>query len=86
MSYWILLLKTLLNKAEENKIQSIAFSAISSGIFGFPKSQCADIFMSTIWDYFNENAVDTSINEISWTIVDDETVEEFYKAYDRKFR
>ena len=36
-----------LNVADENKLQSIAFPAISTGIFGFPLDRCARIMVAT---------------------------------------
>ena len=34
-----------LKKADENKLTSIAFPAISTGIFGFPMDRCAEIML-----------------------------------------
>lgn len=42
--------KNALNLAEENKIKSIAFPAISTGIFGYPMQEAAKIAFSTIID------------------------------------
>ena len=39
--------------ADQLKLASIAFPAISTGIFGFPKDLAASIFMETIPDYFH---------------------------------
>ena len=36
-----------LNVADENRLQSIAFPAISTGIFGFPLDRCARIMVAT---------------------------------------
>lgn len=43
-----------LQVAEELGLSSIAFPAISTGIFGFPKERAARIFCETIPAYFNE--------------------------------
>lgn len=40
-----------LKVADENKLKSIAFPAISTGIFGFPIQRCADIMLKTAIDY-----------------------------------
>ncbi|MDH4221818.1 MAG: macro domain-containing protein, partial [Candidatus Bathyarchaeota archaeon] len=37
--------------ADKNNLKSIAFPAISTGIFGFPKDQCATIMLSTTIAY-----------------------------------
>ena len=39
---------------DENKLKTIAFPAISTGIFGFPIKRCADIMCKTVSQYFNE--------------------------------
>jgi O-acetyl-ADP-ribose deacetylase (regulator of RNase III) len=36
-----------LKLADKNRLKSIAFPAISTGIFGFPKDRCATIMLST---------------------------------------
>lgn len=43
--------KTSLYLAKENKIKSIAFSNISTGIYGFPKQKAAEIAVKTVNDF-----------------------------------
>ena len=40
-----------LKVADVNNLKSIAFPAISTGIFGFPIKRCADIMLKTTIDY-----------------------------------
>jgi len=40
-----------LKLADENHLKSISFPAISTGIFGFPIEQCAEIMLKTTIDY-----------------------------------
>ncbi|MBW2976763.1 O-acetyl-ADP-ribose deacetylase [Candidatus Woesearchaeota archaeon] len=40
-----------LNLAEQNKLKSIAFPAISTGIFGYPKEEAAEVVKKVIDDY-----------------------------------
>ncbi|MBN1841846.1 MAG: macro domain-containing protein [Deltaproteobacteria bacterium] len=40
-----------LKVADENKLTSITFPAISTGIFGFPKERCAEIMLRSVIDY-----------------------------------
>ena len=44
-----------LQVAERLELTSIAFPAISTGIFGFPKERAAHIFLETLQDYFAAN-------------------------------
>jgi putative ATPase len=56
-------------RAEELGCHSIAFPAISIGIFGFPRQRAARIFFETFKTYFEEKQ-DTSINLVQmilWT-------------------
>ncbi|OIP27503.1 MAG: O-acetyl-ADP-ribose deacetylase [Dehalococcoidia bacterium CG2_30_46_9] len=43
-----------LKLADRNNLRSIAFPAISAGIFGFPIDRCAKIMLSTTIEYLNE--------------------------------
>ena len=72
-------------KAEELMCRNLALPAISSGIYGYPVNQCADIFMNTINNYFNKGKDDTWLQLVSLTIIDDPTLKKFIEAYDRKF-
>jgi O-acetyl-ADP-ribose deacetylase (regulator of RNase III) len=43
--------RNALKVADENGLKSIAFPAISTGIFGFPLQRCAEIMLATTLDY-----------------------------------
>ena len=43
-----------LKLADKNNLRSIAFPAISAGIFGFPLDKCAGIMLSAAIEYLNE--------------------------------
>ena len=45
-----------LKLADEKVIKSIAFPAVSAGIFGFPIQRCAEIMLQTTIDYLNGQA------------------------------
>jgi O-acetyl-ADP-ribose deacetylase (regulator of RNase III) len=40
-----------LQMAEHRNLKSIAFPAISTGIFGYPLERCAKIMLSTVLEY-----------------------------------
>ena len=40
-----------LKLADENKLKSLSFPAVSAGIFGFPIERCAEIMLKTSIDY-----------------------------------
>lgn len=68
-----------LKVADERNLKSLAFPAISTGIFGFPVDRCAHIMLTTTIDYlrgetgikkvvfclFGEESYDTFIQELS---------------------
>ena len=51
-----------LNIASEKGLSSIAFPAISTGIFGFPKERCAQIMLTTVVKMLREE--ETSLREV----------------------
>ncbi len=64
-----------LRVADELECESIAFPAISTGIFGFPKERAAKIIFKTIEDYFSENT--SGLKLVKLVLWDDETVKAF---------
>lgn len=46
---------------DEHNLKTIAFPAISTGIFGYPIDKCAKIMISTVKEYLNS---DTQIEEV----------------------
>lgn len=72
-----------LKKATELKLESIAFPAISSGIFGFPKPLCAKIMFAIVLDYVKNN--ETTLKEIRFTNFDTPTVDVFSEEFEELF-
>lgn len=57
-----------LKLAEENHIKTIAFSNISTGVYGFPKEKAAPIAVNTVRDYLFKN---DSIEKVIFACFDD---------------
>lgn len=70
-----------LRVADELKCASIAFPAISTGIFGFPKNRAAGIMFKTINNYFIEN--ESGLKIIRLVLWDDETVKVFSSNWEQ---
>ena len=64
-----------LRVADELGIQSIAFPAISTGIFGFPKERAAKVIFKAVEEYFAGNA--SGLKLVKLVLWDDETVKIF---------
>ncbi len=47
--------KTSLDIAVQNNVSSIAFPNISTGIYGFPKKEAAELAIKTVVDFLNKN-------------------------------
>lgn len=50
-----------LKVAEENDVKSIAFCCISTGVFGFPQNEAAQIAVQTVMDYKEKNNSDIKV-------------------------
>jgi O-acetyl-ADP-ribose deacetylase (regulator of RNase III) len=67
-----------LRLADELGLQSIAFPAISTGIFGFPKERAAKIILNSITDYLSKGS--STLKIVRLVLFDDGTVDVFLKA------
>jgi len=63
-----------LKLADKNNLKSMAFPAISTGIFGFPKDRCAKIMLSTTIAYLEGP---TKLERVVYCLYDQETFEIF---------
>ncbi len=70
--------------AKELKLGSMAFPAISTGIFGFPKELAADIFMERIPAYFAAHP-GGSLQKVLIVLYDAPTLQAFSAAFDKRF-
>jgi O-acetyl-ADP-ribose deacetylase len=59
-----------LEMAEKHNLRSVAFPAVSTGIFGCPMDMCATSMLSTVIEYVNK---DTRIERIVFCLIDRET-------------
>lgn len=73
-----------LERAREKGCKSIAFTAISSGIFGFPKDRCARVLTEALVSWAANNA-ENAPNQLRFTIIDDETLVHFEQELKTRF-
>jgi O-acetyl-ADP-ribose deacetylase (regulator of RNase III) len=69
-----------LRLAEEHGVKSIAFPAISTGAFGFPKERCARIMTSVVAEYLRGS---TALERVVFCLYDKETFENFSREVGR---
>ena len=62
---------------DDNKLKSIAFPAISTGIFGYPINRCSKIMIATVKDYLSGN---TQINEVIFCLYTNSDFKVFEKT------
>lgn len=65
-----------LTMADEHEFQSIAFPAISTGIFGFPMDRAAEIMLQAI-ELFSDGQPNTSLQRIDLVLFDRPAVDAF---------
>lgn len=66
-----------LRLADEHRLHSIAFPAISTGIFGFPMKRCAEIMLQAAIDYARGG---TELEEIVFCLWGEEAFQIFAKT------
>ncbi len=71
-----------LELADRLGLRSIAFPAISTGIFGFPTGRAVPIFIDTIRDYFDRQP-ETKLSLVRITLIDREALDLFQQAVAR---
>ncbi len=70
-----------LKVADENKLQSIAFCAISTGIFGFPIGRCAEIMLRTVINYLHG---ETGLKRVVFCLYGRESYDVFARQLERE--
>lgn len=57
--------RSCLELAVQNGVKSIAFCCISTGVFGFPQNEAAEIAVSTVREFRRHNEIDVIFNVFS---------------------
>ncbi len=69
-----------LKRADEHRLKSIAFPAISTGIFGFPIQRCAKIMLTTAVEYLRG---DTALERVVFCLYGQDSFEVFARQLQR---
>lgn len=73
-----------LNLAEQHGLRSIAFPAISTGVFGYPLESCADVMLRVILDYTFEDL--SHLQQIIVCLYDDDAFHIFSTEFEKKLQ
>jgi len=65
-------------RAAESKLRSVAFPAVSTGIFGFPKDRCAQIMLQEVKRFLEEEP--TTLERVNFCLWSAEDLAVFEKA------
>jgi O-acetyl-ADP-ribose deacetylase (regulator of RNase III) len=69
-----------LRLANEHRLKSIAFPAISTGIFGYPVDRCAKIMLATTIEYLQGH---TGLNRVVFCLWDRHTLDVFQDTLEK---
>ena len=69
-----------LRLADQNGLKSIAFPAISTGIFGFPVERCAQLMLGTVLDYLKR---DTALERVIFCLFGQDSYKAFQTALEK---
>jgi len=72
--------RSCLEVADANKLTSIAYCSISTGIYGCPLSSAASLALRTVYKYLDAHP-DTSLERVIFAMFGDEEHKAFAKAY-----
>ena len=75
--------KNSLDVAMENKIRSIAFPSISTGVYGYPVDEAAEIAVKTVKEYLDANP--DQFDLVEWVLFDDRTYGSYERALNSTF-
>lgn len=70
-----------LELADQLNLTSVAFPAISTGIFGFPKARASRIILETIRSYFSRQA-ESKLRLVRIILIDSVTLSAFSRVWD----
>lgn len=74
---------TALKLAEENNLTSIAFPCISTGVYGYPKQEAAEIALDTIFKHIHSGAYNGDVILCCFQEEDAKRYEQLLKGYSR---
>jgi O-acetyl-ADP-ribose deacetylase (regulator of RNase III) len=76
--------RSALDIAEKKKLKSVALPAISSGIFGYPVEESAEVIVKAVMEHLDKrNKEKATVEKIVLCLFDENTFKEFEKAAEK---
>jgi O-acetyl-ADP-ribose deacetylase len=66
-----------LKLAAENRLSSVSFPSISTGVYGYPVTEAAVVALKAVKEFLS---IETSVKEVVFVLFDDRTYEAYTKA------
>ncbi len=76
---------SILDKADEHNLKSVALCCISTGVFMFPQGKAADIAVKTVREWLDAHP-DTSLKQIIFNVFKDEDLRLYDSILNKKIR
>ena len=73
--------RSCMELAVENDVRTIAFPSISTGVYGYPLDQAAEVAIKTVKEFCDENP--DKIDVVKWVLFDDRTLAAYEKAFEK---
>ena len=70
-----------LKVADENKLKSLSFCAISTGVFGFPLDRCAHIMLRNTIEYLGD---ESGLERVVFCLFDEKSYDVFFHELEPK--
>jgi O-acetyl-ADP-ribose deacetylase (regulator of RNase III) len=70
-----------LSLVEKYRLRSIALPPISSGFYGHPKVDCADVAVSTVLEWLSSNQYGQQIDTVVFAALDDDNLRAYRQAF-----
>lgn len=76
--------ESALELAAARDLKSVAFPAISSGIYGFPKDECAEVMIQSVVAWLTDNQ-DESVHDVRFILYDEPAIGAFTEVWRVEF-
>ncbi len=76
---------SVLDKADENNLESVALCCISTGVFMFPQDKAADIAVKTVREWLDKHP-DTTVKKIIFNVFKDDDFRLYDSILNKKIR